>query len=192
MKKRHELRNETFCQHYIRYYNGTNAAIAAGYSKKTASAISSNLLRRPDIINRLNELAAEKFKSMDVTKETVLDEIVTVALANMGDFAEWGTKTIKSETTDQEKKVEYFHAFDSSKIDTRCVQQVELGKYGLKIKLYDKGQALNILAKYFKIIEDDPTQSHTGWVRLISDCWRDRTEQKAAKREKKDGGNSPS
>lgn len=53
-----------FADYFIQYGNGTQAAIKAGYSKKTAGVISTENLKKPNIsayINRrLDELASER------------------------------------------------------------------------------------------------------------------------------------
>lgn len=57
-------KQQRFADYFIEYGNGTQAAIKAGYSKKTASVISTENLRKPNIRayidERLNELASER------------------------------------------------------------------------------------------------------------------------------------
>ena len=48
-----------FCEHYARDPNGTRAAIAAGYSEKTARQIASDLLTKFDVREYIEELTRE-------------------------------------------------------------------------------------------------------------------------------------
>ena len=53
-------RHEKFCQEYAIDYNGTQAAIRAGYEKQSARQQASRLLSQEDILNRIMELQAEQ------------------------------------------------------------------------------------------------------------------------------------
>ena len=52
-------RQRLFCEHYARDPNGAKAAIAAGYSEKTARQIASDLLTKFDIREYIEELTRE-------------------------------------------------------------------------------------------------------------------------------------
>ena len=68
------LKQEQFCLEYCKDFNATQAAIRAGYSKKTAYSIGPELLKKIEIIRRLQELLAER-KSVD--REWIIDKLVT-------------------------------------------------------------------------------------------------------------------
>ena len=69
-------KQELFCQEYLIDLNGTQAAIRAGYSEKTAAVIASENLIKPDIAARLKELMLERTESLEITTEYVLKTIV--------------------------------------------------------------------------------------------------------------------
>ena len=52
-------RQRLFCEHYARDPNGTRAAVAAGYSEKTARQIASDLLTKFDIREYIDQLCRE-------------------------------------------------------------------------------------------------------------------------------------
>jgi len=52
-------RQRAFCQYYAADPDGTAAAIKAGYSKRTAAAIASENLRKPELLDFIKELQAE-------------------------------------------------------------------------------------------------------------------------------------
>ena len=54
-------RQRRFCEAYARDPNATRAAIAAGYSEKTARAAGQRLLTNVDIVNYLSELTEQTF-----------------------------------------------------------------------------------------------------------------------------------
>lgn len=55
-------RQEKFCIEYLIDLNATQAAIRAGYSKKTAEALASRLLRNVNIRSRIKELQDKVFE----------------------------------------------------------------------------------------------------------------------------------
>ncbi len=64
-------KQEKFCQEYLIDLNGTQAAIRAGYSQKTANEIAAENLTKPSIINRLNELRKPLEEKTAVSQEWV-------------------------------------------------------------------------------------------------------------------------
>ena len=90
-------KQEKFCREYIIDLNATQAAIRAGYSKKTAQEIGSENLSKPMIANFLAQLQAPITKKALVDAEYVLTGLKHIAdtmTANMIDVAEDGSKTV--------------------------------------------------------------------------------------------------
>ncbi len=56
MRRRLTQKQETFCLKYFEKGNATQAALLAGYSKRTARTIASSNLTKVDILERLKEL----------------------------------------------------------------------------------------------------------------------------------------
>lgn len=54
-------KHESFCREYLVDMNGTQSAIRAGYSAKTANRIASQLLSKLDIKTRIKELRDEYY-----------------------------------------------------------------------------------------------------------------------------------
>lgn len=63
---------DRFCREYVVDYNGTQAAIRAGYSKKTARSQASRLLTNENILSRIRAIQIEELKKMSVTPESVI------------------------------------------------------------------------------------------------------------------------
>ena len=77
-------RQEAFCAAYLgpARFNATEAAIVAGYSRRSAASIGSENLRKPEIDARVREELATRAAPAD----GVLAEIAEVALAPWRDF----------------------------------------------------------------------------------------------------------
>jgi phage terminase small subunit len=83
-------KQETFCINYFESGNATEAAIKAGYSKRTAVVIASNNLTKIKVINRLQELrdavASEKIMGVTERKERLSE----IARARLTDYVTCG------------------------------------------------------------------------------------------------------
>lgn len=65
-------RQEAFCQSYARVANATQAAKDAGYSEKTAYAQGFRLLKDAEIVARIDEIKAERFRALHMDKDETL------------------------------------------------------------------------------------------------------------------------
>lgn len=75
MAKKLTAKQEMFCKEYIIDFNGTRAAIAAGYSKKTADVIASENLVKPNVMQYLSDIKKERSEKVGLTAEKVLEDI---------------------------------------------------------------------------------------------------------------------
>lgn len=72
-------KQEKFCEEYVKDFNGTQAAIRAGYSPKTAEATASRLLRNVKVQNRIQEIRQKAFNETIATAEEV-EEMLSKAM----------------------------------------------------------------------------------------------------------------
>jgi len=68
-----------FCEEYLIDLNATQAALRAGYSKKTAKDIACQNLAKPNISEKIAELQEETRKRTLVTVDFVVNGIKTIA-----------------------------------------------------------------------------------------------------------------
>ncbi len=70
---------ERFCHEYIKDYNGTQAAIRAHYSPKSARKIASHLWTKVDIRGKINALIKEQFDNIKADVHMVLQGLCSAA-----------------------------------------------------------------------------------------------------------------
>lgn len=68
-------RQSRFVEEYLKDLNATEAAIRAGYSSKTARAIGSENLTKPDIKQAVDAAMAERSKRTLITADKVLERL---------------------------------------------------------------------------------------------------------------------
>lgn len=64
-----------FCREYVKDYNGTQAAIRAGYSEKTAAVKANQLLHKENILNAIKQNQKELVESSCLTEEKVIAKV---------------------------------------------------------------------------------------------------------------------
>lgn len=141
-------KQERFCEEYLKDLNATQAAIRAGYSKRTSYAIGHENLNKPEIEQRIQQLKKERSDRTKITADMIVKELALIAFANMKDFVfvKDGEMSIDFEEIEEEKKA--------------VISEVSAGNGNvLKIKLHNKLDALEKLAKHIDFYKADSTKS---------------------------------
>ncbi len=150
-KKDVSIRYESFCQNFVALkFKGTKAAEAAGYSKKSASAISSELLKKPEIQERIHEINSEALRNNEVTIDRIVKEYKGIAFLDPADIfkGDWSLKDLK----------------DIPEHARRAIAGVDIttllgpGSKTTKLKLWDKIKALDSLGKHKLMFKDEEEQ----------------------------------
>lgn len=146
-------KQERFCEEYVVDLNGTQAAIRAGYSEKTAQEQASQNLSKLIIQNRVSELKKE---ISDRNKITV-DECVSI-LADLARFDlnkiynDDGSIKPISEIPERERKAIEAFETDETKLDGMKIGDVR------KLKMTSRRAAVIELMKYLGGYEKDNKQ----------------------------------
>jgi phage terminase small subunit len=144
-----------FCNEYLVDYNGSKAAIRAGYSKKAAKEQASRMLTNANIQNYLSAKKEKVLNKLEISRERVMLEIGRLAFSNISQyFDENGNLKSLSDLSPEDvaalSSVEIKEEFDT--VDGKKVSS----GFARKIKLWDKTKALEMLAKHFQIYSDAP------------------------------------
>jgi|GEM_PF-629860 len=148
-------KQEMFAEEFLIDLNATQAAIRAGYSKKTARFIGAENLTKPNIAVAIQKAMAERGKRTEIEADAVIRELAKIGFANMLDYITIGKDgdpyvDLSKLTREQaaaigEVTVEDFT--DGRGEDARDVRRV-------KFKLADKRGALVDLGRHFGLFTD--------------------------------------
>jgi len=145
-----------FVQEYLVDVNGTQAAIRAGYSEKTAKIQASQLLTNINVSQTIEAGHDRLAELVKVRQYEVVREFRRIGFADMRDFSKWGPGGVK--LTDSEKLTPE---------QTACVAEVSqtITENGgsIKFRLHSKVDALNSLAKHLGMF---PTRVEQGVVQV--------------------------
>ena len=136
-----------FCQEYLIDLNGTQAAIRAGYSKRTPNAIACELLGKPEIQAEIDKLLVKRSERTGVTADRVIQELKSVAFANLAEYMTWdgnsmSIKKFSDLTVEQKAAIGELY------------ETVNVAGVNRRIKLIDKLKALELLGKHLKLFTD--------------------------------------
>lgn len=142
-------RQQRFVDEYMVDLNATRAAVAAGYSKRTAAQAGWEVLRNPkvaaEIGRRQQELAVQK----EVNAARIVEELAKLAFANLGDFYRVGADGTLE--LDVEALADPAKAAALAQID---ITEKPNGTRVTKIRLADKRAALVDLGKHLGLFND--------------------------------------
>lgn len=145
-------RREQFCAEYIVDYNGTQAAIRAGYAAGSAAKTAYDLLRLPEIKSRVEQELKACIERTHITADRIRYELAKTSFSSMADYVSVQTDgtayvdlsacTPEQLSAIQEMTVEEYT--EGRGDDIRDVKRV-------KIKLYDKLRSLKLLGDHVDV-----------------------------------------
>ena len=137
-------KQKRFVAEYLVDLNATQAAIRAGYSKKNADKIGSELLGKTRVFEAIQKEMQDREQRTQITQDMVVRELAKVAFANGTVYARvagWGSRV---ELTDTDQLT------GDQRAAISCIKE---GKYGIEVGTYDKIRALELLGKHLGVFE---------------------------------------
>ena len=160
---------EQFANEYLRLKNATKAAIAAGYSPRSAYTTGSRLrLENVEISSRIAELQAEQSLRTQIDADKVLLELAKPALANAADIIDFETGGVRA---------------DASREDTAAIQSVRVKTtrspdggvtVEREVRLLDKNASIAHAMRHFGMFDDKNRENQTPVEIVLS--WADAPE----------------
>jgi phage terminase small subunit len=145
-------KHKRFVQEYMVDLNGTQAAIRAGYSPKSASEQAYDLLRKPQIQEALAEQVRARSERCKLTADQVIGELMKLAFGNLGDYhvvTESGMASLDLSkiTTDQWaaiKRLKIKQYADGLGEDARDILETDIEMHDKKGPLIELGKHLGL------------------------------------------------
>lgn len=146
-------KRERFCEEYLVDLNGTQAAIRAGYSPKTADQQGSRLLKNVKVAAEISRRQAERRNRTEVTADRVILELGRIALLD------------PRTAFNHDGSMKPIHELDSALAATLASVETEEevtdapGKPTVvtrlrKVRFWNKVEALSTLCKHFGLLTD--------------------------------------
>lgn len=155
-------KQKRFCEEYLIDLNATQAAIRAGYSAKTAYSIGSELLNKPDIRTRVDQMLADRSIRTGVTADRVIRELAKLAFVKATDVIDTDTGNVRDNATDEDRAC-------IAAVKVKRMNGAEFDSTEREIRLCDKVKALELLGKHLGLFEDSINVDVNGAVKIVDD-----------------------
>lgn len=160
-----------FVEEYLVDFNGTQAAIRAGYAVPSAAQQATDLLKRPHISLALKARAAQLLQRLDISQERTLEECRRIAFGDIRDLIKWtGNRTMFVPSDElsaaQAAMVSGVKARHTVKVDPNSGARTH--RHELELKTYDKLNALQKLIR-FHGMEAEIRMKHTHDLSPVSE-----------------------
>ncbi len=168
--KKLTARQRRFVEEYLIDLNGTQAAIRAGYSTKSAKQQADQNLARENIKSAIDKAMAERSKRTGISQDIILRELARIAFCNISDVVNLDEASVKDGT--------------ASRDDTAAIQSIRVKRIPTQdgyiiereVKLYDKIRALELLGKHFNMFKDNVNLMGALAVKIVDDVGSDSEE----------------
>lgn len=148
MAKKLTVKQQRFIAEYLVDYNGTQAAIRAGYPAGTARQIASENLSKPDIAAAIEERLTALQTRCDITAERVLLELARVAYADVRQIFDLDGRLKQPKDYDEA----IARAVIGVEVATKSIDEGEV-EYIHKVKFAPKVDALKTLAQHLGLLK---------------------------------------
>jgi len=159
-KDKAKVQRQIFCIEYLKDWNATEAAIRAGYSKKSAYSMANELLKRPEIRTEIAEQIKSIIENAKIPLEKqILDHWLIRAFYDITDIIDLeGNLKIKEGQSYQQFENELREKGLTAVIDGVEKRINSKGETYIKYKFADKDEAKAMLQKYIGMIKEQQPQ----------------------------------
>jgi len=166
-------KQQLFIREYLRDMNATKAYLRAGYkvSEKVAKTNGPRLLDNAVVSAAIKKSLGKRLNKLEITNDTVLQEIAKMAFSNMLDFIkinnEDGSATVDLTNLTREQaaaiqELTYEEGVDRSGLEAKAVKKI-------RFKLAEKKSCLELLGKYLKLFNDGTPVKTTQTAKILKE-----------------------
>ena len=158
-----ESKLRAFAQQYVTLnFNGKQAAIAAGYSPRSAESTASELLRSPKVQALLQEFAGAALKNAQVTVQRIVDRLASIAFFDTRELyrPDGSFKPIKQLSAEAAANISSVEMYGRR------------GNKVRRIKVTDQLRAIRMLAEWQKMFVPDRNPVDLGVKYVVLDMPR--------------------
>lgn len=176
MSKKLTDKQKRFCEEYMMDLNATQAAIRAGYSKKTAAEIGCENLIKPNIQAYIANSMKKRSDKVGVSAEEILNHLNILRKSRIDEYVHFvnirAVVGINEETGDEivkEEQVLQFKPFDElTEEQLMCIESIKNTRAGIELKLHGKDWTIDKIGKHisFYAPEKHETKHTVNYIDL--------------------------
>lgn len=159
-------KQRAFVREYLIDLNGTQAAIRAGYSEKTARSVAAENLTKPNIAAAIDAAMKLRAERTDITANMVLKELAKIGFSDIRKAIKWRAHLVEEEDNPEggdiaviktivTNQVELIGSDDIDDETAAAISEISQNQGGgIKLKLHDKRAALVDLGKHLGMFKE--------------------------------------
>jgi phage terminase small subunit len=155
-----------FCEEYVVDLNATQAAIRAGYSRKTAREIGRQNLTKLDIQQHVQKLMDERSARTEITADQVLRQLAAIAFASITDYLSFRPDGVEIKDSTQISPEKVAAVARVSEYVTKH------GRRSVRLGMHNKIHALELLGKHLKLFTEK-VEAHLTLAQAIHEAMSD-------------------
>jgi len=155
-------KQKAFIQEYPIDLNGTQAAIRAGYSAKTAEFQASKMLSKGKVQEAIQEALDKRAERTEITADRVLLEIARLAFSDIREYIDIGAdgcvqvKTFEDMPKGASRAIQYIKEKKRIIASGKGDGEETILESTFELKLWDKVKALEQLGKHLGFLFNNP------------------------------------
>ncbi|PIK75273.1 terminase small subunit [Pseudomonas sp. 382] len=169
-------KQQRFVDEYLIDLNGTQAAIRAGYSERTARQIADQNMSKLVIKTEIQKRMKSRSERTEITQDMVLRELAKIGFSDIRKVVRWGETMVRMVDSDDDGADDMvpYHGLaliDSTEVDddtAAAIAEVSQGRDGLKVKLHDKKGALVDIGRHLGMFKDKVEMSGPNGAPLLA------------------------
>jgi len=148
-----------FVEEYLVDLNATQAAIRAGYSKRTARQVGAENLTKPVIASLVADAQSERAERTEIDQDRVLKELARIGFSDIRQLFDSNGRLLRPEEWPDAAAA----AVASIEVVTRNVGEGEV-EHVAKIRAWDKPRALEMVGKHLGTFRE--RVEHSGSIEV--------------------------
>ena len=136
-------RQERFCREYLIDGCGKRAYIRAGYAPKSAEVCASQLLRKPKVSARIEELRAEQARRLEFDADRVLLELLPLCTSNIADLIGDDGRLVQD--------LSHLPRDVTAAIESYCITRKPNGTVTVSVRFWNKTAALALAGRHVNV-----------------------------------------
>ena len=150
------IKQKAFVDEYVKNgFQGAAAARKAGYAERTARITASKLLSQTNIQEYLAKRIKRVLGNTDQLSVQLISKLKDIAFSNVSDIMSWSTEGGADLISSDDLTDSQSYAISEISSTPCATKEGDIYGYAFKVKQADKLKALEMLAKFVKLYEDN-------------------------------------
>jgi len=143
-------KQKAFCEEYLVDLNATAAAKRAGYAEKNARTTAQTLLVTPKVVDEINRLMKARSERTQITADRVITEVARLGFSDVRKLFDPNGALLPVDKWPEDLAAAVASVEVDELFEGYGENRIQVG-YTKKVKLWDKGKALEMLGRHLKL-----------------------------------------